>query len=36
MHIRPWEVDLMTYQQFEDACAAIDEYARKMNEGSDA
>jgi hypothetical protein len=26
MHIRPWEIDLLTYEQFELACAAIDEY----------
>lgn len=30
LHIRPWEIDLLTYQQFENACAAIDEYDRKM------
>jgi hypothetical protein len=30
LHIRPWEIDLLTYEQFEQACAAIDEYDRKM------
>lgn len=29
LHIRPWEIDLMTYEQFERACTAIDEYNRK-------
>lgn len=30
LNIRPWEIDLLTYEQFEQACAAIDEYDRKM------
>lgn len=30
MHIRPWEIDLLTIQQFEDACAAVEEYSRQM------
>lgn len=34
MHIRPWEIDLLTYEQFEDACRAIDEYDRQVNKQS--
>ena len=30
MHIRPWEIDLLTYEQFEGACAAIDKYQRQI------
>lgn len=29
MHIRPWEIDLLTYEEFENACAAIDQYTRQ-------
>lgn len=32
MHIRPWEIDLLTYEQFEQACAAIDDYNRKSKQ----
>lgn len=32
MHIRPWEIGLLTYAQFEDACAAIDAHMRNNPE----
>jgi hypothetical protein len=34
MHIRPWEIGLLTYEQFEQACHAIDEYIRQSNKTS--
>lgn len=35
MHIRPWEADLLTVQQFDAAIADIDEYLRQRNNSTD-
>lgn len=35
MHIRPWEIDLLTYEQFEYACACIDKYAQAQQAGKE-
>ena len=35
LHIRPWEIDLLTYEQFENACRAVDEYERQMKQGKE-
>jgi hypothetical protein len=32
----PWDLDRLTYDEFSDAIAYIDESARKMREGSKA
>lgn len=34
MGIRPWEIDRLTYAEFEQACAAIDAY-QKANSPKD-
>ena len=33
LHIRPWEVDLLTKEQFDLCVRAIDEYHAKQQEG---
>jgi len=33
MGIRPWEVDLLTVEQFDRACAEIDRYLEMARKG---
>jgi hypothetical protein len=35
MGIRPWEIDLMTVEQFDQAVLDIDEHIRQLNKHSD-
>lgn len=35
LHIRPWEIDLLTYEQFEYCCRAVDEHAKQMSQSQE-
>lgn len=33
MHIRPWEIDLLTYEDFEYCVRCLEDYAAAMEKG---
>lgn len=33
MHIRPWEIDQLTYEDFEYCIRALEQYAETMKKG---
>lgn len=35
MGIRPWEIDLLTVEQFDDACVSIDAYMDAKRRGAE-